>query len=87
MSTSSGGEAKRKIQENNFAFDDLPDNRNDFSIWNRLLDAPYNLSVPELSALKNDRCPLPDNRTLPTCKKSVPSIVVLQFHPYYAKLL
>ena len=58
MSTSLG-EAKRKIQENNFAFDDLPDDRNDVSIWNRLLDAPYNLSIPELSALKNDRCPLP----------------------------
>ena len=81
MSTSLG-EAKRKIQENNFVFDDLPDDRNDFSIWNHLLDAPYNLSVPELSALKNVRCQLPGNRTLPTCKKSVPSIVVLHFHPY-----
>ena len=57
--SSSLGEAKRKIQENNFAFHDLPADRNDASIWNRLLDAPYNLSVPELSALKNDRCPLP----------------------------
>ena len=57
-------EAKRKIQENNFPFDDLPDDRNDVSIWNRLLDMPYNLSVPELSALKNDRCPLPGNWTL-----------------------
>jgi len=51
------GEAKRKIRENYFAFDDLPADRSDASIWNRLLDAPYNLSVPELS--KNDRCPLP----------------------------
>ena len=51
-------EAKRKIQENRFNFTDLPAERTD-SIWERLLSEPYNLSLPELSALKNARCTQP----------------------------
>ena len=51
-------EAKRKIQENQFSFTDLPAERTD-SIWNLLLSEPYNLNLPELSALKNARCTQP----------------------------
>jgi hypothetical protein len=51
-------EAKRKIQQNHFSFTDLPAERTD-SIWDRLQSEPYNLSLPELSALKNARCQQP----------------------------
>jgi hypothetical protein len=47
-------EAARKISENNFRFDDLPGDRQD-PIWNELLKQPFQLSVQELSALKNAR--------------------------------
>ena len=47
-------EAARKISENNFRFDDLPGDRQD-PIWNELLKHPFQLSVQELSALKNAR--------------------------------
>jgi hypothetical protein len=47
-------EAARKISENNFRFDDLPGDRQD-PLWNELLKQPFQLSVQELSALKNAR--------------------------------
>ena len=43
-----------KLEENNFEFVLLPDIRND-AIWWHLMSPPYNLSLPELSALKNAR--------------------------------
>jgi hypothetical protein len=51
-------DAERKIQENDFSFDDLPDDRSD-PIWNQLLAEPYKLKMKEMSALKNARCKLP----------------------------
>jgi len=47
-------EAKRKIGENDFRFDDLPGDRAD-PIWKELLNQPFKLSIQELSALKNAR--------------------------------
>lgn len=47
-------EAQRKIHVNDFRFDDLPEDRQD-PIWNELLKQPFQLSVQELSALKNAR--------------------------------
>uniref|UniRef100_A0A0G4G1E0 Uncharacterized protein n=1 Tax=Chromera velia CCMP2878 TaxID=1169474 RepID=A0A0G4G1E0_9ALVE len=49
-------QAKRKLAEGNppFPFDDLPTDRND-NIWNQIR-ADYNLTLPELSALTNERC-------------------------------
>ena len=52
--TSELNNALRKLEENNFAFASLPDVRND-SIWGHLKSPPYNLSLPQLSALKNAR--------------------------------
>ena len=46
--------AERKLKENNFIFDDLPRDRQD-PVWNELLKHPFQLSVQELSALKNAR--------------------------------
>ena len=46
--------AERKLKENDFTFDDLPRDRQD-PIWNELLKHPFQLSVQELSALKNAR--------------------------------
>ncbi len=69
-------EAKRKIQENNFAFEDLPDDTNNF-IWHRLLEAPYNLSLPELSVLINDRCVRPGKRSVPTIGQLVALVMRL----------
>ena len=46
--------AERKLKENGFIFDDLPRDRQD-PIWNELLKQPFQLSVQELSALKNAR--------------------------------
>ena len=46
--------AERKLKENDFRFDDLPGDRQD-PIWNELLKQPFQLSVQELSALKNAR--------------------------------
>ena len=46
--------AQRKLQQNNFRFADLPGDIQD-PIWNELLKQPYQLSLPELSALKNAR--------------------------------
>ena len=46
--------AERKLKENDFIFDDLPRDRQD-PIWNELLKQPFQLSVQELSALKNAR--------------------------------
>ena len=46
--------AERKLKENDFIFDDLPRDRQD-PIWNELLKHPFQLSVQELSALKNAR--------------------------------
>jgi hypothetical protein len=46
--------AERKLKENDFVFDDLPRDRQD-PIWNELLKHPFQLSVQELSALKNAR--------------------------------
>ena len=46
--------AELKTSENNFRFDDLPGDRQD-PIRNELLKQPFQLSVQELSALKNAR--------------------------------
>ncbi len=46
--------AERKLKENDFNFDHLPRDRQD-PIWNELLKHPCQLSVQELSALKNAR--------------------------------
>jgi len=46
--------AQWKLQQNNFRFADLPGDIQD-PIWNELLKQPYQLSLPELSALKNAR--------------------------------
>ena len=46
--------AERKLKENDFRFDDLPGDRQD-PLWNELLKQPFQLSVQELSALKNAR--------------------------------
>jgi len=51
-------EAERKIKDHNFNFNDLPLDRID-PIWNDLRIKPFNLSIQELSALKNLRCPQP----------------------------
>ena len=47
-------EAQRKLQENNFSFADLPGDIRD-PIWIELLKQPFQLCLPELSALKNAR--------------------------------
>ena len=46
--------ALQKLESNYFPFDFLPYFRND-DIWWYFLSPPYNLSLPELSALKNAR--------------------------------
>ena len=50
-------EIKRKLSQGDppFHFNDLPDERND-NIWHEIWRA-YGLTLPELSALKNARCP------------------------------
>ena len=51
-------EAQRKIKDHNFPFNHLPLDRID-PVWNDLKIKPFYLSIQELSALKNLRCPLP----------------------------
>eukprot|EP01039_Chlorochromonas_danica_P014885 gene14885-17438_t len=57
MSTASLESAKTKLATGNppFPFDDLPDTRNDAPLWNEIATL-YNLSLPEISTLKNARC-------------------------------
>eukprot|EP01033_Poteriospumella_lacustris_P019134 gene19134-13816_t len=57
MSTANLESAKTKLATGNppFPFDDLPDTRNDVVLWKEITTL-YNLSLPEISALKNARC-------------------------------
>uniref|UniRef100_A0A0K6S6F5 Protein kinase domain-containing protein n=1 Tax=Chromera velia CCMP2878 TaxID=1169474 RepID=A0A0K6S6F5_9ALVE len=54
-------QAKRKLGDGNppFPFDDLPTDRND-NLWSQIQEK-YKLTLPELSALKNERCPAPSS--------------------------
>ena len=51
-------EAERKLKENGFLFDDLPEDRSD-PFWNHFMNDPYYLKLNEVCALKNARCKLP----------------------------
>ena len=51
-------EAERKIKENDFFFDDLPEDRSD-PLLNHFMTDPYYLKLNEVCALKNARCKLP----------------------------
>jgi hypothetical protein len=56
-------EARWKLKENNFDFDSLPEVRkNDSIIWEHLQSAPYNFTLPELSAIINLRCSTGKNK-------------------------
>jgi hypothetical protein len=43
------------LNAKNFEFDNLPNERND-PIWDKLRKPPYNLSLQQISALKNEKC-------------------------------
>jgi hypothetical protein len=59
------GFAKLQTEEEEYLFVNLPNER-ESSDWNFFLQDPFNLSVQELIALKNARCPRGKNNSLLT---------------------